>query len=131
MTLSSTSKSYLPYQHCFVYVNHNENETTELHQFSHFRCDPSAKVGKLLLKLSKGCLDAYHPSAPARCPRPETLGWFARHLYACCCLGERAAHYFLHQLDHVFLQFGYFPHLSPVLTTSAFFVFCELIPIFV
>lgn len=44
---------------------------------------------------------------------------------------KRAAHYFLRQLDHVFLQFGYFPHLSPVLTTSGFFVFCELIPIFV
>lgn len=79
-----------PYQHCFVYVNHNENETTELHQFSHFRCNPSAKVGKLLLKLSKGCLDAHHPSAPACRPRPETLEWFARHLYACCCLGEKS-----------------------------------------
>lgn len=62
MTLPSTSKSYFsPINIVFVYVNHSENETTELHHFSHFRCNPSAKVGKLLLKLSKGCSDARHP----------------------------------------------------------------------
>lgn len=125
-----------PYQHCFVYVNHNENETTELHHFSHFCCNPSAKVGKLLLKLSRGCLDAHHPSVlgpsvPACCPRCEMLEGMPGTFMHAAAWDKRAAHYFWHQLDHVFLQLGYFPHLSPVLTASGFFVFCELIPIFV
>lgn len=100
MTLPSTSKSYFsPINIVFVYVNHSENETAELHHFSHFRCNPSAKVGKLLLKLSKGCSDAQHPyvsplcySSPCRC---EMLESYARHLYACCCLGEKSYPLFL------------------------------------
>lgn len=123
------SKSDFPISIVFFYVNHKENETTEFHIFLisaalHLYSLGGSrwKLARVVRTLPPSVLVSVLPSLlSVRCLE-KVMSGTSVHVAA---LGEKSYPLFLASAGVIFLQCSYLPH------HTRFFVFCELVPIFV